>query len=153
MLVRVCIFVMRMPCEKFSPSLCECMMHDAMIVLHDSHMYDHYPCLRRPLDNLAIFGFAESTPTRQRGTRSVREGCHPQRCVERNYMYRLRSLPASFFVLHGPFVSPASSAGSYPLHITPSYRAYKGHRGKSAVQLRSAHIRAPQNRSELKNPG
>ena len=38
-------------------------------------------------------------------------------------------------------------------HITPSYRAYKGHHGKSAVQLRSAHIRAPQNRSELKNPG
>ena len=39
------------------------------------------------------------------------------------------------------------------VHITPSYRAYKGHHGKSAVQLRSAHIRAPQNRSELKNPG
>ena len=30
-------------------------------------------------------------------------------------------------------------------------RAYKGRRGKSAVQLRSAHIWAPQNRTELKN--
>ena len=120
MLVRVCIFVMRMPCEKFSLSLCECMMHDAMIILHDSHMYDHYPCLRRPLDNLAILGFAESAPnTRRRGTRSVREGCHPQRCVERNITcIGCASLPASFFLLHVPFVSPASSsAGSYPLYL------------------------------------
>ena len=28
LLVSVCTFVMRMPCEKISPSLCEC-MHDA----------------------------------------------------------------------------------------------------------------------------
>ena len=48
---------------------------------------------------------------------------------------------------------PSSLVATVPFyeHITPSYRAYKGHHGKSAVQLRSAHIRAPQNRSELKN--
>ena len=31
LLVGVCIFVMRMPCEKFRPSSCEYMMHDAMV--------------------------------------------------------------------------------------------------------------------------
>ena len=31
------------------------------------------------------------------------------------------------------------------------YRAYRGRRGKPAVQLRSAHIWAPQNWTELKN--
>ena len=36
-------------------------------------------------------------------------------------------------------------------HIIPSNRAYKGRHGKSAVQHRSAHIRAPQNRTELEN--
>ena len=30
-------------------------------------------------------------------------------------------------------------------------RAYKGHHGKSAVQLQWAHIRAPQNRTELRD--
>ena len=67
-----------------------------------------HPCLimhaspsmlaRRPQDNLAIFGFAESTRnTRRRGTGSVREGCHPQRCVKRNITcIGCASLPASF---------------------------------------------------------
>ena len=34
-------------------------------------------------------------------------------------------------------------------NITPSYRAYQSRHWKSAVQLQTAHIRAPQNRTGL----
>ena len=57
--------------------------------LHDSHMHHHacitiHACAGRWTISPSSASI-ESTPnTRRLGTRSVREGCHPQRCVERN---------------------------------------------------------------------
>ena len=62
-------------------------------------------------------GYEHVDSVQEHETRSVREGCHAQRCVERNYMHRLRSLPASFFVLHVPFVSPPVTL---PLNTSPT---------------------------------